>query len=182
MRRCLQTTRKIFGNHKDNPKVIVLPLLKELSIGTCDIPDDINKIQSEFPEYDFSLLDMYLVRGLWFIDILENEEQKKTLLDKLYRDYKDVEDMVKHAPRLMTQEMLDDFPEYYEKLVDFNERVSRAKIWMKEELKDIPYAESVVVVAHSFVLQTFISEEYGAAGQYIGSRKFLNGEVFEYLL
>lgn len=182
LRRCLQTTRKIFENHKNKPKVIVYPLIKEITSSSCDLPSDLNEIKKEFPDYDFTAVDEHPAKELWFIDILENEEQKKGLLDELYRLYPEKEDAIKNASKFLAKKMLENFPNEFEALVDLNKRVTKAKKWLKEKLNEVNDGEFMAVVTHSKVLQSFIAKEYGELGEFIGSRRLVNCEIMEYNL
>jgi len=183
LRRCLQTTMKIFENHPNKPKVVVYPLIKEISSSSCDLPGDFNEIKKEFPDFDFTLVEQHPAKELWFIDILENEQQKKDIYDELFKLYPVREDAVKNAAKVVAQKMLENFPaEEYEALVDLNKRVTKAKKWLKEKLNEVKEGEFMAVVTHSKVLQSFIAKEYGALGEFIGSRSLVNCEVMEYNL
>ena len=175
MRRCLQTTRCAFSNHQSKPKMIVLPLLKEHSLGTCDIPDDIKTIESDFPEFDYFLLNDYSCKELWFVDMMENEEQKKAFYTEMERDGSShAAGGIEKVHKIMTQEMVKAHPIAYESLEDLNKRVDKIKKWRKEQLRGVKDEESVVVVAHSYILQTFISKD--------GLVKLKTGEIYEHFL
>ena len=147
---------------------------------SCDLAQNIHDVKKEFPDYDFSLLDEFPTPEFWYIDILENESLKENFMKQINETFPNKEDAIKNAPALLASLMKKEYPQEIEKAIDMNTRVTKAKAWLKEKVKEVPEDEFMAVVTHSRFLQSFVSREYGALGEFIGSRRFVNCEVFEY--
>lgn len=73
LRRCMQTTFNIYGEHPDKPRIIVWPQIKERLHSGCDIADDINNLKKEFSTFDFTLVDEMTEPGFWHIEMLDKD-------------------------------------------------------------------------------------------------------------
>ena len=147
---------------------------------SCDIGRDIEEVKKEFPDFDFSIMDNLPDKHLWYINILANENSKQALLTDLYKKFPEKKDAVDNAAEFTVGKMLEAFPKEYEGKVDMNMRVGEAKKWLHEQAYSLPEGEIMAVVAHSRFLTSFFSKGYGPEGEFIGSRRFVNCEVFEY--
>jgi len=182
LRRCLQTTHRIFANHPNKPKVQVAPLLKEVMSSSCDLGNNINDVKKEFPDFDFALLDEFETPEFWYIDILESEEGKKKMYEEIFAAFPNKQDAIANAASLLARRMKETFPGEVETSIDMNTRVQKAKEWLRKKAHELPQDQTLAVVAHSRFLRSFVSKEYGQLGEFIGTRYFVNCEVFEYEL
>ncbi len=147
---------------------------------SCDLGQYLNEVKLEFPEFDFSLLKNFTVPEFWFLEVLENEALKKEFLDKIAEAFPNQQDAFKNASKFLANEMKKSYPKESEDQISLNTRVAKAKAWLREKAQELGDGEFLAVVAHSRFLQSFVSKEYGALGELIGSRRFVNCEVFEY--
>jgi len=177
LRRCLETTYHIFKDHKNKPKVIVWPLMKEMLLSACDVCDDIETIKKEFPDFDFSLVDEFPEPQLWYIYQLKNETLSQDLLNELFRRYPNKEEAYKNAKFFLTEKLKAVHPTLLEAQVDINQRALILKDKLKEKVNDHPEGESIVVVTHSRFLEAFTAERYGEDGEPINAKWFNNCEV-----
>ena len=149
---------------------------------SCDLGHNIHDVKKEFSDFDFALLDSFETPEFWYVDILESEELKKKLYDEIYATYPNKEDAIDNAARLLARRMRETFPGEVETAIDMNTRVQKAKEWLRTKANELPEDQVLAVVAHSRFLRSFVSQEYGKLGEFIGTRYFVNCEVFEYEL
>jgi broad specificity phosphatase PhoE len=182
LRRCLATTYEIFKNHKNKPKVIVLPLIKEMSLSSCDISDELEVIKKEYPDYDFSLLEEYPHPELWLLYNLKNETMREELLEELFSKYRTKEEALKNAKYFLADKVKALYPNSLEAQIDINQRALETKKIMKDKLSNHPEGESIVVVTHSRFLESISAERYGEDGEPINAKWFYNCEVASFEL
>jgi len=182
LRRCLETTRGIFKDHKNKPKVIVWPVVKEMLLSSCDVSDDLATIKSEFPDYDFSLLDQLEYPELWLAYALENEKIRQEILDELFRKYSNKEEALKNAKFFLTEKLKNIYPSHLEDQHDLNKRVVEAKDRVRQMLREQKEGESLVVVAHSRFLESWSAQRYEEDGTPVNAKWFANCEVAAYEL
>jgi len=147
---------------------------------SCDLAHNINEVKKEFPDFDFSLLGEFPTPEFWYIDVLENEALKEKFMKAINEAFPNKEDAIKNAPAFLAALMKENYPKECEGAIDMNTRVTKAKAWLREKVKELPEDEFMAVATHSRFLQSFVSKEYGKLGEFIGSRRFVNCEVFEY--
>jgi len=183
LRRCLATTYEIFKNHKNKPKVVVWPLIKEMLLSNCDTSDELETIKKEYPDYDFSLLDELPHPQLWLIYALKNETIREELLEELFSKYSTKEEAYKNAKYFLTDKLKNLHPALLEAQIDINQRALEAKNTLKDKLKNHPEGESIVVVSHSRFLESFSAESYGEEdGEPVNAKWFNNCEVVSFQL
>jgi len=183
LRRCLATTYEIFKNHKNKPKVVVWPLIKEMLLSNCDVSDELETIKKEYPDYDFSLLDELPHPELWLIYTLKNETIREDLLEELFSKYPTKEEALKNAKYFLTDKLKSVYPNLLEHQIDINQRTLEAKKSIKEKIKNHPEGESIVIVTHSRFLESFSAEKYGEKdGEPINAKWFENCEVASFQL
>ena len=183
LRRCLQTTQEIFKNHKNKPKVVVWPVVKEMLLSGCDAADDLETIKSEFPEYDFSYLDNFPVPELWLYYVFcSDPSTSREFISELFEKYPNREDALKNSKHFLVQKLKEAFPETIETQHDLVRRTVEAKKALKEKLKEVGAGESIVVVAHSRFLEGFTAEGEEEDGTPINAKWFYNCEVTPYNL
>jgi hypothetical protein len=94
MQRCLQTAVEMFKNHpdKENMKFTVIPLFKEVTNNSNDIPRSVAEITTTWAhgeerckgiKFDFSQLYLFGVPDLWPVYILANFEKQRKIIDSL---------------------------------------------------------------------------------------------------
>ncbi len=83
MRRALETCRQIFRDHPSKPRVLVLPIFREMLLSSCDIGVRIEESIRDFPEYDFSFLDNISVPKLWVLNYLYNSSRAPEILARV---------------------------------------------------------------------------------------------------
>jgi len=179
LRRCLQTTHNIFKNHPNKPKVIVLPILREIFSSACDVSDDLKQIKQEFPDYDFSLIDALDVPEFWLFHSLQNETLKNDFLREAEIKFKGEPDIGEKIKHYVLDKLAEYYPEQYESSFDIIQRNAKARAIFKEKLKEIKDGEKMACVAHYYFLIHFTSTEFGENGEPLDGRGFKNCEVFE---
>lgn len=177
LRRCLETTHEIFKNHKDKPKVIVWPIVKEMLLSGCDVSDDLSVIRKEFPDCDFSLVDALPHPELWLVHMLKNETIVNEIFEELFEKYPNKEEAYKNAKFFLTDKLKHTFPALVESLMDINQRVLEAREKLKPLAKELKDNESIVVVSHSRFLEAFCSESFAENGEPVNAKWFANCEV-----
>jgi len=183
LRRCLQTTHGIFKDHKNKPRVVVWPVVKEMLLSGCDAADDLETIQREFPEYDFSYLNNYQFPELWlFYTFCKDQGVGQEFIDELFDQHSSREDAIKNAKSFIVDKLKASHPKTVETEHDLVHRVKEAKKALNEEIKGITADEAIVVVAHSRFLEAFTSEGFEEDGTPINAKWFYNCEVTPYNL
>ena len=183
LRRCLETTREIFKDHKNKPKVLVWPVVKEMLISSCDMADDLDTIKKEYPDYDFSAIDALPHPELWILYALKNETIREELIQELFAKYPTRNETFHNAKYYISEKLKNMFPTHIEFQVDLNARTYDAKEALKDISKDLNGDEAIVVVAHSRFLEAFTAERFeGENGEPVNSKWFANCEVAAYSL
>lgn len=160
--------------------MLVTPLVKEILSSSCDIPRSTNDIEKEFPEFDYSLFDEFTIKELWYLEILANKDHKTALLDELFQKYPTKEEALQNHQKFCLSKLPAFLPQELESVIDLNTRVTIAKKWLKEKFNEIQDDGDLALVTHSKFLRSLLSKEYGKEGEFIGSRRFVNCEIFEY--
>jgi len=180
LRRCLQTTHEMFKNHKNKPKVIVWPHIREMLLSACDVSDDLATIKKEFPDYDFSLLDKLPIPELWVLYSLKNEKLAQDLIDELFRKYSTREEAIKNAKFFIDEKLKHAYPNILENQIDINQRAMDTKADLKDKISQLAEGEAIVVVAHSRFLEALTAERYEQDGTPKNARWFHNCEVIPF--
>eukprot|EP01017_Pseudomicrothorax_dubius_P046102 TRINITY_DN8074_c0_g1_i1.p1 TRINITY_DN8074_c0_g1~~TRINITY_DN8074_c0_g1_i1.p1 ORF type:complete len:267 (+),score=49.94 TRINITY_DN8074_c0_g1_i1:94-894(+) len=179
LRRCLQTTRIIFDNHPDKPRVVVLPALKEILSSSCDIGSDIKALELEYPDYDFRGFESYEIPSLWYLYEIQREEHTSAVTRALKEKFPTEDLTADIVAPVVTQYLKSMYPEAVETQKDINARVLRAKDYLRKQ-PEFEEEGKAVVVAHSRFLEAFTAsgfeEENGAP---IGARWLKNAEVYD---
>jgi len=183
LRRCLETTHGIFQNHKNKPKVVVWPVVKEMLLSGCDVADDLETIQREFPEYDFSLLNDFQFPELWlYYMFCKDQGVCQEYIDELFDQHSSREDAIKNAKHFLVEKLKTSYPKTIETDHDLVHRIVEAKKALKEKIKEVASDEAVVVVAHSRFLEGFTAEGFAEDGAPVNAKWFYNCEVTPYNL
>jgi len=183
LRRCLQTTHGIFKDHKNKPKVIVWPIVKEMLLSGCDVADDLDTLKKEFPEYDFSLLNNFPIPELWlFYVFCKDQTTIRDYINALFEKYPEKEEAIKNAKYFLVEKLKEAYPKTIEIQTDLVERAIESKKALSEVVKGVGENEAAVVVAHSRFLEAFTAEAYEEDGNPRNAKWFYNCEVTAYNL
>jgi len=177
LRRCLQTTQETFKNHKNKPKVVVWPIVKEMLLSGCDVSDDLATIKKEFPDCDWSLVDALPHPELWLVHMLKNETIVAEIFEELFAKYPTKEEAYKNAKIFLTDKLKHTYPALVESLMDINQRTLEARETLKPLVKELVGDEVIVVVSHSRFLEAFCCESFNEAGEPVNAKWFANCEV-----
>jgi len=179
LRRCCQTTYHIFKNHPNKPKVIVVPILREIFSSACDVSEDIRRIKKEFPDYDFSLIDALDVPEFWLFHSLQNETLKNEFLKEAEERFKGDPNVGEKVKHYVLNKLAEYYPEQYESSFDIIQRNAKAREIFKQKLAELKEGEKMACVAHYYFLIHFTASEFGENGEPIDGRGFKNCEVYE---
>jgi Fructose-2,6-bisphosphatase len=179
LRRCLQTTYNIFKDHPNKPKVIVVPILREIFSSACDVSDDIKRIKKEFPDYDFSLIDSLDVPEFWLFHSLQNDTLKNDFLREAEAKFKGDPHIGEEVKHFILNKLAEYYPEQYESSLDVIQRNAKAREIFKEKLSELKEGEKIACVAHYYFLLHFTATEFGDEGEPINGKGFKNCEVYE---
>jgi len=183
LRRCLQTTYNIFKDHKSKPRVIVVPILREIFSSACDVSDDINAIKKEFPEFDFSLIEELDVPEFWLFHSLQNETLKEEFLKEAERKFRPDDPNLGSKLKLFILDKLRQYyPTQYESSFDVIQRNAKAKKIFKRIMSELKEGEKAACVAHYYFLIHFTASEFGEEGEPVDGHSFKNCEVYEQVL
>jgi len=183
LRRCLQTTQGIFKDHKNKPKVIVWPVVKEMLLSGCDAADDLDTLKKEFPDYDFSALNNFPIPELWlFYVFCKDNEVIRNYVDGLLNKYPNKDEAIKNAKYYLVEKLREAYPKTIEIQPDLVERTFEAKKALTEVMKGVKENEAVVVVAHSRFLEAFTAEGFDENANPRNAKWFYNCEVTPYNL
>ncbi len=158
LRRALLTAREIFKDHPNKPQIKVLPICREFIDSSCDIPDDLNKIMKEFPEVDFSEMDIFEDKDMWIIESLHNETLREDLLKQAKETVAKSENRGHDFRKFITEYQRKIYPTIFDPPKDVRDRSIKAKKLLKEKLKH--HKEEVAVVSHSAFLYRFTSTKF----------------------
>jgi len=77
--RALETALVLFKSHHNQPKILVVPWMREHLHSTCDVPSNFNEVrqrfEKEYPNIDFSLFDRFEGDLHWFLRTYQPELQ-----------------------------------------------------------------------------------------------------------
>ena len=114
-RRALDTARIVFKDHKDKPKMIVWPFVKEVLSSSTDIPIELEEVKKQYPEFDFSPVEEQLKNPeLWMIETLYDKELRERLLKQaleIKKNAKGDENVNVLIRRMIIEEQKKVFPE-----------------------------------------------------------------------
>jgi len=178
LRRSMETAHIIFKDHKDKPRIVVWPIIKEMLLSTCDCSDDINIIKREFPEMDFSLIDENPHPELWLLYVLKNKKVANELIEELFAEYPTKEEALANVKYFLARKVKEAYPKRLEHQTEINERTQESKGVIKKALSELPEGKSMVVVSHSRYFESFTAKSFEHEGEPIGSKWFVNGEVY----
>jgi broad specificity phosphatase PhoE len=183
LRRCLQTTKIIFENHKNKPKVIVWPIVREIFESSCDIPDDIEVIKKEFPEYDFSAFEEFKDDNIWVFETILNDTLRSELLSLITAEYgSDIEERNRKYRARLAEKMFENYPSLCETGNHVVERTLLAKKALLEKTKELNEGERLAVVSHSAFLIRFTAKNFDEKGFTKDGRYFQNCDIVEFNL
>jgi len=183
LRRCLQTTYNIFKDHKSKPRVIVVPILREIFSSACDVSDDIKTIKKEFPDFDFSLIEQLPCEEFWLFHSLQNETLKEEFLREAEKNFRPNEPNLGQKLKLMLLDALrKHYPQQYESSFDVIQRNAKARALFKEIMSTLNEGEKAACVSHYYFLIHFTATEFGEDGQPLDGKSFKNCEVYEHVL
>lgn len=177
LRRCLETTRRIFKDHPNKPKIVVWPVVKEMLLSSCDVPDDLATIKREYPDCDFSMVDALPHPELWVIHMLKNETLVNEILTELFEKYPSKEEAYKNAKFFLTDKLKQSYPALLETWIDINQRILEAREKLKPFVQEVKDGEAIIVVTHSRFLESISAESYKEDGEPHNAKWFVNCEV-----
>lgn len=171
MRRALRTATLIFENHPSKPKLLALPMIREIFASSCDIPREFAKIKEEFPHVDFSLIEALPNPRLWFLDTVQEDDIRKAISDAVLEnpesvDYIDVmlrrfsasktSNETRLGVRLRAQKIKDLLNEYYQKNT------------------------KIALVSHYSLLKVLTGKNFNDRDRSVDGIKFENAQVYEW--
>jgi len=182
LRRALQTTQLMFKSAKNKPKIIVLPILRERLEAACDVPDNIEDLMVEFPDYDFSLFKNFENKKLWVLETLEEGILKKLSLVDDYKEYaKSGEKKITFSEYLLKR-MKAIYPKILESTSNLKRRVEMTKKILQEYQAKLSENEMIAIVSHYSFLHMFTAKTFEKNGAPYDGRYFKNCEVVPYKL
>mmetsp|Transcript_52615 Transcript_52615/g.60465 ORF Transcript_52615/g.60465 Transcript_52615/m.60465 type:complete len:252 (-) Transcript_52615:36-791(-) len=178
LRRAMETSRRLFGDHPNKPKIEVLPEIREVFTDSGDVPLPwTGELEKRFSEFDFSRLERFKEKKpLWFVELCE--ENVKKMLYELF-EKKDPDTI---PSDIIIDEMIKVAPEYIETQIPVMERVLAVRKMIKERASQLKEGEKVVVVAHGHLIYYLIAESFDAEGNPKKTKYLSNCEFFEYKL
>jgi len=182
LRRAIATATEIFKNHKNKPRIVVLPMLREILESSCDIPEDLEKIKKLFPHVDFSEMDKFQDKDTWILETIMDPQAKEELVNGALEFCKDKEDKGKAFRSFLAKKMKDSWPRVFEFGYDLVNRASKAKKEIRERMMELKPGEKVAVVSHSAYLRRFYGSKFDEIGCPFDDYGFKNCEVKEYKL
>jgi broad specificity phosphatase PhoE len=172
--RTLKTTQIIFKNHPCNPKIVVLPLIRELFFSSHDIPKELSIVKSEFPSFDFSLIENLKEPDLWLFNSLICSNKK----EEFYHKYQQMEENERFKKIL---KILSEPNNYFdESRIEIAQRCVMVKeIIEREQRKGM---DKIALVSHAYFISTFIAEDIDQNGIVNKRRRIDNCEIVEFSL
>lgn len=143
---------------------------------SCDVPDDLETIRKEFPDYDFSMVDKMKIPEFWALEVLETQDSTHKLISEFERKSNE------SLKIFLNEKLKQSFPNRIEFQHDVNRRVGNAKTALKETMKELNEGETLAIVAHSRLLESFSAESYEEDGAPVNAKWFANCEVVPYRL
>jgi broad specificity phosphatase PhoE len=180
LRRALITSREIFKNHKNKPKIVVWPILREILSSSCDLPDNLETIKQEFPEVDFSEMDKFQDKEAWILETFISDDLKSELQEEL--DQSSGANKNETIRRYILEKMKESWPMSYESGNDVIERTKIAKKMLEDKLKELNNHERLCIVGHSSFLRRFMATKFDENGAPIDNHIIKNAEVKLYEL
>jgi broad specificity phosphatase PhoE len=181
LRRALRTCYEIFKDHKNKPKVVVWPWAREILESACDIPDDLEKIKSEFPDYDFSEFDKLQNKDMWLLETLVNEKELE-ILGSVKEHIQPHENQGAIFRKLLAKKLSEQWPKTFDKGLELLKRTEIVKERMKTVLDTMPKDERLCFVGHSAFLLRLVSTKFNEEWFPIDGEHFSNCEVREHEL
>jgi broad specificity phosphatase PhoE len=171
--RTLRTTQILFKNHPSNPKVVVLPLIREIFFSSHDIPKELSVIKSEFPSFDFSLIENLNEPDLWLFNSFVCSNKKEEFL-KRYEESD--EERLKKIVRILSESN-----NYFDETrLEIAQRCLLVKNIIEKEFQK--GRDKIVLVSHAYFISTFIADDIDEMGSVKKRRIINNCEVVEFNL
>lgn len=178
LRRALQTAQFLFQGHKNKPKMIVLPLIREKLGATCDIPEDLNTVKAEFPLFDFSIPMQTKPPEYYLFDSMRDERWGKKFLQE-YLQNKDLHWYEYKTPSLFFYQQLVRVQGDLESRRGMKKRVEEVKQFLLENTRE---DEKIALVSHGSYLKAFTATEFAENGYALNGHLFENCEILQYEL
>lgn len=194
LRRCLLTTRHIFANHKSKPKIVVFPSLMERIEDAGDCPVHYSVLKSQFPEYDFSILDTYPDPSIWFAhELCTNEknivhyginENVKKLVSELNNpgNNKLTTTLDCYDSNKIIQFIKNLYPIPIESSFQLKSRINRSIHSIKQHVKDYNILGNICIVGHSQYFYHMTSTLFDNNLKPLNGIKLNNAEFVDVLL
>jgi broad specificity phosphatase PhoE len=196
MLRTLKTTHKIFSNHKNKPKVVVLPFLREAFFGSHDIPRELKHNLDEFSHYDFSEIlsnnpdYISFNEDFWILkDLTHSDEKWKNLINNIFQDSNEKFNKYSYSEikeKLITH-LESNKDKYTESKLELLHRCKRLKNYLNNKIEEMRKSEDnhlldgeIAIVSHAYFLSTFIAKEICEDGIVKNRRRIENCEIIEY--
>jgi len=166
--RCLMTAKIMFEGHPSNPKVIVVPELREKIHSACDIPDNIELLMKEFPEFDFSLFEKFSRKKLWFLELINDDTLREELLAEIKE--KNIEDDLEAVKDIIIRRLQENHPVGMESELDLHERVIKSKEIVRKYLEQVKEGERVALISHFLYLRSLTAKYFQDGAPVMGMR------------
>lgn len=178
LRRTLETTKRLFENHPNQPKIQVLPEIREIIVDAGDVPYPwTGELEKAYPNYDFSRLNkLEEKKPLWFVEVMEEplKERINGLIDQ--------SDPATLPSDVIIDEMMRIAPAHLESPHGVMERALKVRKLLKEQASRLRDGEKIAVVAHSDFITFLIAEEFDAEEKPLKTKHLTNCEFYEYKL
>jgi Fructose-2,6-bisphosphatase len=179
LQRCLQTTKYIFKDHPSNPRIIVEPLISEMGDLSSSIPKDLKQRLEDFSDFDFSALDKFPDKHLWFFETMIEETLKEDLLKELKKQFPTVEEQDEKAGYWFLR-LIKENPAIAETHLGMLKRVATFRQELESRVKELKEGEKLAVVGHSQFLRMLTAKEFNEVGKPLDGKHFTNCEAVEF--
>jgi broad specificity phosphatase PhoE len=165
LKRCIITALTIFKNHKDKPKILLHPLLREAQLSACDVASPLDELIKEFKDekqVDFTIINKMLKPQIWFTDQYEDENVRRLIVD--YVDTLPSKGTTVEDGKKVQKFILENMKSSGKKLESYLHVKNRANKF-KLEFKDIVYERDlhigdVCLVSHFMFLMFLTASKF----------------------
>lgn len=183
LKRCIITALTIFKTHKDKPKILVHPLLREAQWSACDIGSPLDELITEFKDekqVDFSVIQKMKYPYLWYIEQYEDESLKKEIWDyvnSLPSKGKTLEDG-KKVQKFILDKMRSSNPKKLEENKDIRARATK----FKQAFRDIVieydlHIGDVCLVSHFMFLLYLTASKFNEKNKPVDGSQLENCKI-----
>ena len=176
LRRVLETTYLLFGNHPNKPKLVVHPLLREIMNLPNDVPYPLQEIEPVYEEkgFDFSLLKLLPQPQLHFLYTL-NSPDKEQLLEAIEHNPETSYLNIIESHKLRKRKFE---PKHFHRVETYANIRKRAKdfaAFLKSFIKESGCSSNeIAVVTHGEFIKYTTTTEYSNEHQKVASKPIKN--------